>query len=337
MKILCAISGIEYSVQHFPAGLQARESYHPVFDIRFPHLSDIISKRYPDGFTPTDSYLAFLALLNSTQRIEFRVPCKPTPLAFATCLSYLERLYSIVQTIHETTHPAFSIPHFVINPDNSELQNVANIIDSWAAAYKEFRDGNKRAILHDKIATKEQLLERVIRDPSKNPANYANQIADWAALAGNFPASPTLVGKTHIPLSDYWKQIIRACARGENLISVNDPDLYELIEYCEDKIPHGSSFAHVLMRVLRAAKERKSAFLGLGDFDIIHSTYRILEDTDSAMTANVMAMVDSAPADKPVESNYPSRLAFVKAMFKYEAAVKHRNHTAPVIIISDSK
>lgn len=320
MKILCGISGLEYQVQYFPGGLDSRESYHPVFDIEQSRLIQIIVAKYPESFTPIDSYLAFLALLASTKRVEFRVPVARTSLTDSIVAQNMESLVRTIHEINSIDHPAFELTRFVVSPDTKELTNVKHWIDSWLQCVIDFREGGKRATLHDKIVTREQVMERLIKDPSKNPANYANHLAEWACLAGAFPTGSVPVEGKSIPLSEYWKSIIRRCARAEAVFSIDETDLSELIEHCEDTIHHGTIFAHTLMKVLRDAFEKKKSFLGLGDFDIASSTYRILDDSDTVERANVLAMIDSAPIDQPIESNYPSKIAYLRARAKWNAA-----------------
>lgn len=325
MKILCKYSGVEFQCEHFPFGLDSREYAHPVFAIRQDKLISVIARKYPEQLTPTDSYLGFLALLHSTGKIDWRVPCAyHAETIDAVIAANMLDLLKVVGITSAVTHPAFTMPAFVITPDTRNLATVNHWIGIWKQCYIDFLEGNKRAQLHDRIVRREQAMERLIKDPSKNPANYANQLAEWAALAGEFPTGTVPVDGKQVPLSEYWKSMIRRAARGEAVFSLNDTDLAELIEHCEDAIPHGSIYAHTLMLCLRRAQESKKNFLGLGDFDIRTSTYRILDDSDSAEKANVLAMIDSAPIEKPVESNYPSKIAYLRAHYKWLAAQQHR-------------
>ena len=258
--------------------------------------------------------------MHSTGKIDWRVPAFYVPALDSTVAQNMELLLRTIGTINAITHPAFTYPGFVMTPDTRSLQTIGHWIAILGDCIRGFQEGNKRAQLHDRIVRREQAMERMIKDPSKNPANYANQLAEWAALAGEFPTGSVPVDGVQIPLADYWKAIIRKAARGEAVFSLNDTDLAELIEHCEDAIPHGSIYAHALMNVLRSAADKKSNLLGLGDFDVRSGTYRILDDSDTAERANLLAMVDSAPVEKPVEYNYPSKIAFLRALYKWKAA-----------------
>ena len=320
MKILCKYSSIEYEVSHFPYTLESREVSHPVFAIPQSKLITVLARRFPANLSPTDSYLGFLALMHSTGKIDWRVPAFYTPTMDSIIAQNMEMLIRTIGTINAITHPAFTYPGFVMTPDTRSLSTVQHWIAILVDCIQQFQDGNKRAQLHDRIIRREQAMERIIKDPSKNPANYANQLAEWASLAAAFPTGTVPVEGTQIPLSDYWKAIIRKAARGEAVFSINDTDLAELIEHCEEEIPHGSIYAHALMKVLRDAADKKKNLLGLGDFDIRSGTYRILDDSDTAEKANILAMIDSAPLVKPVEANYPSKIAYLKALYKWKVA-----------------
>lgn len=320
MKILCKYSSLEFEVAHFPFTLESREVAHPVFAISQNKLIRVLAAKYPDKLTPIDSYLGFLALMNSTDKIDWRVPCYYTSAMDSIIAQNMELLIRTTGVINAITHPAFVYPGFVMTPDTRSLSTVNHWIAILGDCIRQFQDGNKKAQLHDRIVRREQAMERIIKDPAKNPANYANQLAEWASLAGAFPTGTIPVDGVQVSLSDYWKAMIRKAARAEAVFSLNDTDLSELIEHCENEIPHGSIYAFTLMRVLREAADKKKNLLGLGDFDVRSGSFRILEDSDTVERANLMAMVDSAPLERPLEINYPSKIAYLRAMYKWKAA-----------------
>lgn len=318
MKILCSLSSLEFRVEHFPFSLDSKECYHPVFAIPQKKLLSVLASKYPESLTATDSYLGFLALLHSTSCIDWRVPCYQSRQVDAIVAQNMELLLRTVAQLNVIQHPAFTLPHFVITPETRSLTNVQHWINAWLEYYQDFLVGNKRAILHDKIVNREHAMEKLIKDKTKNPANYANHLAEWASLAGAFPTGAVPVEGKLMPLSEYWKQIIRRCARNEGIFSINDVDLAELIEHCEDTLHTHGIYFHSLLKVLRTAAENKRSFLGLGDFDIKTSTYRILTESDTVESAAIMAMVDSAPAQQPKESDYPSKLAYLRAVYRWK-------------------
>lgn len=325
MRILCAYSSIEFRVEHISFGLQSRESYHPIFDAKSSKLIEYITTHWPEKTPPIESYLCYIALLRSTDRLAFHVPAIRTNKTDAVIAQNMESLLRTVQNINKIQVPGLQLPSFVISPETRSLENSHFWIEAWNSALSDFYDGHKRSNLHEMIVTKEQVMERFIKDPSKSPSNYANTLADWAALAGSFPVTETVpYNGEQVTLSEYWKTLIRKCARAEALFSIDDVDLQDLIDHCEDKIDQGSIHTYTLMKVLRDARDRKKTYLGLGDLDISTSTYRILSDSDSAERANILAMIDSAPSDKPIASNYPSKIAFLRAQFKWQASQDYK-------------
>jgi len=277
MRILCAYSGIEFKVEHFPAILNSREVCHPIFYLPQHKLISYIPKWHSGELTATDSYLLYLALLNSTELIEWRVPALKTDKTIAIVAHNMQSLVAIVSKINIIKHPAFVLPRFVISPETKTLENSSFWIDAWVNQYRDWSDGYKTRSYDEKLQRREEALERLINNSARTVESYATILADWAALAGSFPIGTQEVKGKQVPLSDYWKSIIKACASNESIFSIPKKDLEELVEYCEEEIPHGSIYAHTLMSFLRSGLKKQTNYLGLGDIDLTSDvTYRIL-------------------------------------------------------------
>lgn len=335
--VLCAISGVEYKVEHIPVYLTSRESHHPIFDIPTKRLLDLTPRWIEGELSSTENYLLYLALFNSTGLMDFRVPaircadtaaiiaCNMAPLA-----SIVERIYNSGSTkVSEILH----LPSFVITPDTKDLSSSPDWITIWNNCYKDYQDHYATSTALEKLERQETVLERYIRDHTKDISQYANRLANWAADAGKFYLEDYQILNEHNKpelLASYWKRIIVSCARTESIWHIPDADLSELIEHCEETIYHGSIYAHTLMSLLRAGAERKKNFLDIGDIDIgQHGTsFRILDASASVEDANKLALVDSAPTEMPVEKNYPNKLAFIKAKLNYNMAQDYKNSLA---------
>lgn len=324
MKILCGLSGIEFNCDHFPAYLHARESHHPIFNIPQRKLLSFIPKWAAGELTPTDNYLLFLSLLHSSDLVDFRVPAIKTPFTDSIVAQNMEHLVKTLIKLNTVTNPAVIFPRYVITPETKTLSNVRYWIQNWQNAYQEFLDGYRTAHNNDKIIRREHALERMIKNPHKPISSYASQIADWAAIAGEFPNGniPSPFTSLQIPLAQYWREIIVRCANETALFSIPRTDLADLLEHCEQNIPVGTIYSNALFKILRHALERQKNFLDLGDFDISKSTYQILESTDSTEVANLKAMVDSAPESEPHPEQYPTKFAYLKAKLRWDMARK---------------
>ena len=116
MKILCSKSGIEFTAEHFPGTFFSRELSHPIFSLEQKKLLSYTGKWAAGELTPTDSYLLFLALLNSSEQIQFRTSCKRTPLTNSIVANNMEYLVRTVIKLNAIRTPGTLFPYF---DDNS--------------------------------------------------------------------------------------------------------------------------------------------------------------------------------------------------------------------------
>jgi hypothetical protein len=337
-KILCSISGIEFNTDHFNIGLFSREYSHPIFHINSQRLIELTPRWLDQSLTPTENYLLYIALFKSTGLMDFRVPAEYSPDIIPVIAQNMHHLVQMVEKILDATdarkQEILHLPTFVITPDTKHFLDSAEWIKIWHNNYKEYLDSYKTATLAQKINQKESILERHIKDRTKDISVYAHQLASWAALAGKFPDFDVDVSDLSafkqtptIKMSQYWQYIIKSCAKTESIWDIPQVDLDDLIEHCELNIDHGSIYAHTLMSLLRAGSERKKDFFDLGDFNIgaNGTTFRILDASASIEDANKLAAIDSAPIEMPNEKDYPNKLAFIKAKLNFKLAQDYKN------------
>lgn len=325
MKILCAISGIEFQCEHFPATLHSREATHPIFNIPQKKLISFVSKWSGNELTQTDSYLLFLALLDSTELINWKTPVHITTNTPSIVANNMEPLLHCIGKINIVKDHT-NLPQFVVNQDTKTLYNIRHWIEAWEVAIQDYKDGYRQADLNERLKRREQALERIIRANKNYPSKFAGTLAEWAAQAGYFPEFEMEFRGELITCSEYWKRIIKACVNEERIFNVPSSDLEELISHCEDNIPHGTTYAFTLMQLLRDGRNKQRNFLDLGDIDISGSTFRILDADTSTQDANIKALIDSAPIDKPERKDYPSDFAHLRAKVKWEMAQRYRKN-----------
>ena len=325
MKIICSYSSLTFEVEHFPGILESREAHHPVFDMPQRRLLPYLGKYASGGLTETDSYLLVLAALRSTDLVQFRVPAIRTPFTASIIAQNIEHLFRTIIKLNTVQHPAVLFPSFVITPETKDLTNLKDWIQNWDDSYEEFRSGRIRDYDDRQLAKRERTLERMIKNPHRTLASYARQIADWASTAGSFPTfsltSPLTGHKT--TCDEYWKQIIENCSSETRLFSIPRADLEELLEHCETNIDIGSIYSNALFKILRHALEKQKNFLGLGDMDISRSTYEFLEADSSVESANMRAVIQSAPTEIPRPDQYPTKMQYLRAKLRYDMAKKH--------------
>lgn len=304
-KILCAYSGISFTCEHFPISLTAREASHPIFHIPQKRLLGFIGKWSSHELTPTDSYLLFLALLNSSEHVEFRVPVVRHLQTDAIVANNMEFLARTVIKLNSVTHPGVVFPRFAISPETKKLENVHHWIDAWNTGYKDFVDGYKDITTSMKLVRRESALERLIKNPFKEVSTYSHVLAEWAAEASeDWPRDKTGI---------YWKEIIVKCSTDVGIYSIPVKHVEELLHHCELDIPAGSIFSHKLKEILRRAITKQRDFLGTGK-----TTFEVLGENDTIETANISAIMQKAPENEPKLDQYPSKLAFLKASLAWK-------------------
>lgn len=336
-RVLCAISGVEFKVEHMQMYLTSRECSHPIFSVPGPALLRQTERWLEQELSPTENYLLYLSLFNCTGLVDFRSPAIITRDTESIIAKNMDHLASIVDVIlshgEDRALELFHMPRFAITPDTQDLTNSPEWIGVWRACYAEYCNQYRTATALEKLTKKETILERLIKDKTRDIATYAHQLASWAAAAGSFPEfiadldDLSQFRGLNVSLSKYWQHIIKSCARTESIWEIPDSDLQELIEHCEEHIEHGSIYAHTLMSLLRAGAERKKNFLDLGDINIGVNgiTFRILDPDASVEDANKQALILAAPIDKPVEKDYPNKLSYLKAKMNWQMAQDYKN------------
>lgn len=327
-KILCAYSGISFKVEHFPVVLESRECFHPIFAIPYKKLVIYYQKWAAGELTETESYLLFVALLNSTELVEFRTSVRMTEETASLVANYMPNLFQTVTKLSGIKHPRFSVPSIAITPETSTLSNIKYWIQTWNTCYTDFLSGLGREELRSKLARREAGLEKLIKSPQIKPEKYAALLAAWAAEAGSFPAFMTLDSNNEqVTLSEYWQDIIARCYRTENILAIPAKDLAELTSHCEEHIEStGSIFSYHLFAALQEGKSRQTSFFGLGDMMALTAEnpgFRVLDSKTNVEDANISVLIDSAPISKPSRIDYPSDFAYLKAKTRWELAVKY--------------
>jgi hypothetical protein len=318
-----------------PGFLSSREAFHPVFSLPPHKILSYSGKWAASQLTATDSYLLFLAGLHSTELLEWRVPVARSARTDAIVAQNMKRLFSVLSKLDVIKNPSFATPRYVISQETRSLENVRYWIDAWLESYEDFQEGYKSVSLNQQILRKERALERLIKNSYRSTLSYAGILADWAALAGEFPTFATSVldplTKQPLTCSQYWKSLIIQCGKREALWKVNEKDLQELIEHCELNIEAGTIYSHELMTYLRTAYQEITNPLGFGAPGLKGTPFTLLDSENASVeTANLLAIVDSAPTEEPRIENYPTKLAYLKAKMAYGLALKQRTDSTSI-------
>lgn len=324
MRIICGKSGIEFTCEFFPGFNRTGNYHHPVFSLSPHQLLSYAGKWIAGELTQTDSYLLFVAGLDSTGLLEWRCPIKTTDATASIVAQNMNKLFNVLGKLDVIKHPSFAVPRFCISHETNNLANVKHWLECWLEAYDNFKNGYQSISLNQKIARREAALERLIKNKQRTVQSYSSLLADWAALAGAFPEFAVNIDGAALTCRDYWKQLISKCSNKDALWKINAADLQELIEHCEENIDHGSIYSHTLMKYLRTAYAEITNPLGYGA--PLSTKFEILEDDNADVAnANLQAIIANAPSVMPQEKDYPTKFLWLKAKMAYQLAQKSKS------------
>lgn len=296
MKIICAYSGLAYSVpEHFkllriPTGSEV----HPIFSLPAESLATLYTDWVQRALNAEESYLLALVLLHSTRLVEFRQAAsfnKSGPQS-AQIATHMQALFNITQLLANAPHPAYIAPRIVITSETADLASLAQWVRIWRDSYEDFRDGLAESAIFDALRKKEAALSRFINSPEIPEHKYAHVLADWAAMAANFPPE----------YSAYWKECIIRCYQAGSALVIPPVHLQDIKEWCEEHIDEyscGSVFSHRLYSLISAVQDCRD------DFELLPT----VQNQHSLVTAAIV----NAPAIEPIRSNYPNQLAYMRA------------------------
>lgn len=316
MKIHCQYSGVSFDVSGF--GSTQLTYIHPIFSADTGWLLSRMGAWAAQKYGEEESRLLFLALLHSTDLVEFRYQAQPEN---NTVQLNIEPLARFVGWSSGLTRPQLILPKFVVQKDNRKLENVRYWIQTWFDARKAFEDGYARWEQDKKLLEKERALERLIRNSAKQVQDYAGLLATWAMQAGNVPKA----------LHDYWRELF--CLKGIAVYNAKQVDIEEMLEHMEEHLEHGSIYSHATLTHLRTLLKKNKAGLnyGLGisdeEFAMLESSpFKIVEG--SVEEHNMEVISASAPREEPVAADYPTRVAYLRAKAAFSLAQRAAQYAA---------
>jgi len=324
-KITCSKSGVIFNCEHMPIAFSSTSYVHPLFYVPQKKLISLAGNWAAGKLSSTESYLLYLSLLDSTSLIQWRTHATYHVGMDAIVANNMESLLHIIAKINVIQHPNFALPSFAIGRDTADLANSYHWIQAWIQNYSDwydsYLDSRKREDLKDKISHREEALQRLIKSSTPVDA-YAATLSDWASIAGEFPTDDTIhpITKQSVPLSEYWKQIIRTVANEDKLWRYPRKDIVELIDHCEDHIVHGNIYSHTLMRYLRAGLRKYDDYLGFGDTEVTGkpTAFTVMTSSSSVLDINRASLVNTAPEVEPKKHQFTSTLSWLKAYTKWK-------------------
>jgi hypothetical protein len=322
-RITCAISGIRFSTSHLESlSIPATAGYyHPVFALTYSQLHSLYTDHCKGKLTPPDSYLLFLAFLNSSDKIDWQHPVTLNPNDSSTkqlIQNNIAQLISVLERTGLIAHPSFKQPNFRVSAEGSYLVQIPNWIEAWQDNIANFQQGRIDSKLRDDLQAVENRLSKLILSGDK-PERFSHVIAQWANQAAEFPAAK----------AELYERTIRSCFNITKMFNTPLPLLKEIKDYCECNIDVGSIHFHTLSNVLKEGIKRHVDYLGgsslaLG-YTLLESPVsqqvtlaaRQVEDKNNKQLLEIAATASTSP---PVESDYTTSVEFLRAKLAYRVA-----------------
>lgn len=313
MRIMCAKSGIIFNAEHFPAYLESSTYTHPIFHLPQKKLISFVGKWASASFTKEESYLLYIALLDSTDLLEFRCPASRLGVTDSVVAMNMEHLVRVIASLNFISTPHFKAPRISLNHETASLESSPVWIRLWEDSVTAFRNGYRNEIKEDRLLRRERAITKLILDPNKTHKHYAKSIAEWAAEAGEF--SQSVAGR--------WKEIIFNCAARENFWNYPTEEIQAIYDYCLENIEVGTLMSNALFEILKAALSRQEAYFGYGDLDSEGTPFQIVET--SVNSAMLQQAISTAPKQEPQRSEYPTEFDYIRARGKWKLAQASAN------------
>jgi len=290
--------------------------------------------------------LLFLSILNSTGLVTFKTPAIPTD---ATINKHLIPLAQVAIFLSSRKDVKTSFPSFLICEDTYELDTIDILISSWNEIKESF-SSIERKIGEDTELKREASLNRLMRSQGKNLVTYAKRLADWVSIAASFPTyeitrEDALGGIERITCAQHWKEVIISCGDPNlNVWKINKGDIQDILDHLENNLELGTSYSNAIFRLLEKTIDRQDNFLGID----IDAPYTILSATSTNGTISegatqaqiiednaILSLINDAPKELPIQSAYPSKVAYLRALGKWNTAQRYfKEHPEAVQTIS---
>jgi len=338
MDVTCSISGLRLRIAGFKgAALPANSGYfHPIFAADYNQLYSFYYRHCKNSLNPVDSYLLFLAFLNATDQVKWETPaaCNPSDSRTIKLVqNNIQQLVSMTERTNAIHLPSFKQPSFIVAADNNLLQQVRNWIVAWEENLERFK---KSVATSRRIAEQQYQLHRAeealaVKLTEGTPLKELPVIvANWASQAADFPPDK----------AEQYKKVIRSCFNSSKMFNTPMTLIKEVQEYCYSSIEPGSIHFHTLAKILKEGADRHLDYLGGSTLAL---GYTLLESNASGTSqlaqaelktqAELAAISSTAPAEKPAESDYSTKLAYLKAKLAYTVATRLNTSILPASIL----
>lgn len=326
MKITCPKSGITYTSPIFSRATV--NQVHPAFSMSQRQLALLVGDHQLGKLSTEESILLFLAVADSTSLVEWQAPFKMTPDAASIAYVNMGKLVSAVTRINVIKTPSFHVPHYCVSNrgDANTMAGFMKALSTWEECIEDFERGTRHAAHASEVMRIESSLERLLRIAERKPEAYARALSHWTRVAAQFPTHIVDRLGSQQTCADYWQYLIQRMIKKQPMGGIPEDDLTDILEFCEEEIPHGSIFAAALMGHIREALRKERFFLGMPLYNNVKAFAVLgLDYTEEATVKKDMARLEgiagelTADSERPLRNSYSSGFSFLQALAKWES------------------
>jgi hypothetical protein len=317
MQVICKFSGLPFQYSNYMLGMNLAD-IHPVFRAK---KKLILSPHFVHSFSKSQSLdekkLIFLAVLNTTDLIEFREPASPSLQTLESNFYHLMHTSEWLAYAEYLYKQVVEFPHYVVAGETANLHNIGN----WIKSLDEIRDQiirkdidrDRAAALHQRMAEIKNELGIAASLHRAFTPMLARWALDFASLDRNDERYNRYIKILCSPLADAW---------------VYDPaELKELEHYLENELPiDHPQVISVMAQVRLFISARKTGYKDFSVFsedDESGEGFTILEeDGEGNFVARKSQHLIDVPTEEPLIGNYKSKVEFLRAQAKWKLATR---------------
>lgn len=327
MRTFCTISGLPIFKSNYLLGFDLADE-HPIFRAK---RSLVYTPRMVHTFMTSESQdekaLIFLAYLNATDLVSFRVPARPTLQVMASQFPRLSWLGQWVAYAKFSLARMVSFPEYVVDHGNQDLSNIR----AWLDAIEEIKGRiEKSEYLRDKNAEllqKELEIKRELGQAISDGRTFTPKLAKWALE----------ICEITFVHADYQKWMKVLCTSKSDAWTIDSDDLKELQEILECKLPLVDSNPQAISIMHQMRELEYAQKVGFQEFSIFDSEdgavkeFEILEDDGEGKMVSkpINQHLKDIPETEPVRKNYETLVKYLVAKAKWDIAQSKKPKDPP--------
>lgn len=263
MRVVCNKSGVEFATGGFNSLRIANT--HPLIGAQFHVLEEAMEHYHSGKLSNEEKRVLFIALLDSTQLVEFRCACAPTRRTIARYMEYLYRTALWKYAIGERLDN--NLARIAINTETRELKNIGTWLLTWNIAKREATSASHAISIRVQVQAAEEKLLRMLRNNKQDADSFKKMLCDWF-LTTTAPHSDRV---------EEWSMLFLA-KRPEIWNNKHLPELEDMLDWAEGHLIMNSSYAMFCLRhITKQRNECRDGVLGAIGGGTPNEYYTILQ------------------------------------------------------------